>query len=146
MNFNDAGLALLKSFEGCKLDAYQDSGGVWTIGYGCTHGVKPGLSISPQEADARLLEDLKDTAAQVRRVLKDCALNENQFSAVVCFTYNVGIGNLQQSTLLNCIRLGHFDDAALEFLKWCKINGVPSPGVLRRRVAEQSLFKAPTTS
>lgn len=139
MKFNDAGYQLLKEFEGCSLVSYQDQGGVWSIGYGCTHNVGPNQTITQEEAEQRLVMDVNLTATRVQSMLKH-SLTDNQFSAVVCFAYNVGCGNLAKSTLLNCLNTGHIEDAANEFTRWDKVNGVPNDGLARRRKAEQALF------
>jgi lysozyme len=142
MKFNDLGLQLIKEFEGCSLVAYQDQGAVWTIGYGCTHGVTPGMTITPDAALERLNTDLAGVEDAVSKIVS-VALSDNQFSAVVCFAYNVGIGNLMSSTLLKFLNMGHIDDAANEFSKWDKVNGTPNAGLSRRRLAEKALFLTP---
>lgn len=142
MKFTDAGLALLKEFEGCKLTAYQDQGGRWTIGFGTAIGVKEGDVITQDEAEMRLLKDVSLMASRVSQILVP-DLNDNQFSALVCFAYNVGCGNLAKSTLLNCLNKHQIENASGEFLRWDKISGVPNEGLLRRRKAEQALFMAP---
>lgn len=139
---NEAGLKLIKEFEGCSLVAYQDAAGIWTIGYGCTHDVSPGMTITAEEAESRLRKYADATAVQVQNLLK-WAVNDNQFSAIGVFAYNVGCGNLQKSTLLNCVNTGHLEDAAEEFLRWVKVAGIPSDGLLRRRKAERELFLTP---
>lgn len=139
MTFTDAGYQLLKEFEGCSLVSYQDQGGVWTIGYGCTHHVGPNQTITQEEADDRLKMDVGLTSTRVQSMLKH-DLTDNQFTAVVCFTYNVGCGNLAKSTLLACLNAGHPDDAANEFSRWVKVDGIPNEGLARRRLAEKALF------
>jgi len=141
MKINTAGLNLLKSFEQCRLIAYQDSGGVWTIGWGHTgDDVYSGLVITQEQADALLAQDLAGCEAGVTRLLKR-PVNANQFSAMVCFAYNVGLGNFKQSTLLNCVNKGQFGDAAKEFLRWNRVKGIISAGLTRRRQAESDLFQ-----
>lgn len=140
MKFNNAGLQLIKSFEGCALHAYQDGGGKWTIGYGCTHHVRPDMTILQEEADDRLRDDIQSTVAVVMAMISPHSLSDNQFSACVCFAYNVGTGEFKTSTLLNCIKMGHPIDAANEFEKWDHDKGVEVPGLLRRRQAEKALF------
>lgn len=140
MKFNDAGLLILKLFESCKLTAYQDQKGIWTIGYGCTHHIRPNETITQEEADSRLREDLQWTIDTVAAIIKPHELNDNQFSAIVSLVYNIGVVDFRSSTLLNCIKMGHPDDAANEFERWDKVNGIPSDGVLRRRKSERALF------
>jgi lysozyme len=140
MTINQAGLSLLKSCEGCKLEAYQDSVGVWTIGYGHTgDDVTPDLVITQDEADALLLQDLAKFENGVTDLVK-VQLNSNQFSALVVFSYNVGIGNLKSSLLLRCINSLHYSDAAPQFLRWNKAGGVVVAGLTTRREKERDLF------
>ena len=144
MIFNDAGLKLIREFEGCALRSYQDKGGVWTCGWGQTgKDIGPDTIWTQQEADDRLNTAIDEHSKQVLSLLVNQSLNANQFSALVCFAYNVGSGNLKQSTLLSCVNTYHTDDAANEFEKWDKCDGVPIPGLLRRRQAEKSLFFSP---
>ena len=143
MIFNQAGLDLIKQFEGCSLVAYQDQGGVWSIGYGHTLGVKHGQTCTPEEALQYLDSDIAEISKQVTALLTNDQLNSNQFSALVCFAYNLGSGNLAKSTLLNCINTYHVDEAANEFERWVKVDGIPNEGLLRRRQAEKTLFLTP---
>lgn len=144
MKFNDAGLQLIKDFESCRLQAYQDDKGIWSIGYGCTHHVTQGLVISQDEADERLKEDIDDTIRAVTSSISPRDISDNQFSACVCLVYNIGYGNFKSSTLLNCIKMGNLSDAANEFCRWNKetIDGIKqvSNGLSRRREAERVLF------
>src|ERR1700729_2804063 len=97
MNFNEAGLNIIKSFEGCKLQAYQDQKGIWSIGYGCSHHVTPEMCISQDEADARLKEDVEETANVVRNYILPHQINDNQFSACVSLAFNIGTGEFKTS-------------------------------------------------
>ena len=140
MIFNDSGLKLIREFEGCALKSYQDQGGVWTCGWGSTGpDIGPDTSWTQDQADARLDQHIQEVCKEVTNLLVNQNLTPNQFSALVCFTYNEGSGHLQQSTLLHCINIYHVEDAADEFLRWIKINGVPKDGLLRRRQAERAL-------
>lgn len=140
MTTNQAGIDLIKHFEGVKLDAYQDSVGIWTIGFGSTgEDVLEGLQITPEEAEERLRDDLDRTEKGVSRVCK-APLTDNQFSALVCFAYNVGVGNLQSSTLLKLVNAGKFDEAALQFGRWSRAGGKVLAGLVARRAAEAALF------
>lgn len=145
MKFNYSGLKLLKEAEGCSLVSYQDGGGVWTIGYGSTRGVKPGMTITLEEAWDLLAEDINETCKQVDALLK-VGLNENQYSAIICLTFNIGCGNLSSSTLLRLLNSGDFAGASNEFERWNKIKGVVSSGLSRRRKAEKELFLEPIDS
>ncbi len=139
MKCNQAGIDLIKQFEGLRLTAYRDIGGIYTIGYGCTHNVMPTLVIDQAEADRRLKLDLLEVAAEVSKLLTN-QITDNQFAALCCFAYNVGVGNLKSSTLLKRVNYGGKDEAADEFLRWNKVKGVVTPGLVRRRYAERALF------
>ncbi len=139
---NNAGLELVKSFEGCVLHSYQDSVGIWTSGYGHTSGVRPGQTISQAEADQNLHEDLSSSEEAVQRLVK-VVLTSNQFSALVSFVFNLGEGSLASSTLLRLFNSGETVLAAKEFLKWDRAGGVELPGLTRRRTAEMHLFLTP---
>jgi len=138
-HINEAGLELIKSFEGLRLEAYRCPAGVPTIGYGTTTGVKMGTRITKAEAEALLRRDLEKFEAAVRSLVK-VPLTDNQFSALVSFTYNLGAGALQHSTLLKLVNQGNFAAAAREFLKWNRAGGRVLPGLTRRRQAEEALF------
>jgi GH24 family phage-related lysozyme (muramidase) len=136
---NVNGLQLIKSFEGLRLQAYQDAVGVWTIGYGTTRGVTPDLEITQEQAETLLQEDLNKFEQAVNSVTT-VPLNDNQFSALVSFTYNVGAGALQNSTLLKLLNDGDIQGAADEFPRWNKAGGRELAGLTRRRQAERALF------
>lgn len=141
MHINEAGLKLIKDFEGCKLKAYKDIVGVWTIGYGHTGSdVVPGLVWTQEQADKALERDLERFEDGVFKLLM-APPSPNQFSAMVCFAYNVGLGALKSSTLLRCYNKHNAEDAAKEFLRWNKAGGVEVAGLTRRRKAESELFK-----
>lgn len=139
MVFNEAGLALVKKFEGLRLKAYQDGVGLWTIGYGHRHDVQEGDIITEQDADQFLTQDLSLISGQVKRVLEK-TLSNNQFSALVSFTFNVGIGNFAQSTLLKLIHAEKIYEAADQFLVWHYAGEESEPGLVQRRSAERELF------
>jgi lysozyme len=131
-------IALVKSFEGCKLEAYADSVGIPTIGYGRTQGVKLGDTCTQEQADAWLAEDLQSAADAVLRLVK-VNLSQGEYGALVSFTYNLGQANLARSTLLRLLNQGDKSCAA-EFPKWSFAGGKLLNGLLRRRLAEQALF------
>lgn len=143
MNVSDAGLALVKTFEGCMLAAYPDpaSGGdPWTIGYGHTRGVKPGDTCTQEQADAWLREDLAYSVAAVNHLAK-VELEQHQFDPLVSFAYNCGQVALGMSTLLKFVNAGNFNQVPGQFLRWDKgPNGQPVPGLTRRRKAEAEMF------
>ncbi|ATP27520.1 muraminidase [Chromobacterium violaceum] len=143
MKTNAAGISLIKQFEGVRLAAYQDMVGVWTIGYGHTGpDVKAGLAITQQQADQLLAADLEKFETGVRKAVI-VPLNANQFSALVSFSYNLGLGNLRSSTLLRLLNKGDYDGAAAQFPRWNRAGGQAVPGLTRRRKAEQALFLTP---
>ena len=140
-HINANGLKLLTSFEGCELNAYDDGVGVWTIGYGHTQAVCPGMTITQSEAEAFLQQDLSLFEAAIESAVK-VSLTDNQFSALVCFCYNVGAGadGFGGSTLLKLLNQGNVAGAAEQFTIWNKAGGQPLLGLTRRRKAEQALF------
>ena len=141
---SDKGIALIKQFEGCKLTAYQDSVGVWTIGYGWTKPVdgKPiraGMTIKQETAERLLKTGLVSYENDVSRLVK-VDLTQGQFDALVSFTYNLGARSLSTSTLLRKLNAGDYAGAADEFLRWNKAGGKVLNGLTRRREAERALF------
>ena len=141
MEINQAGLDLIKSFEGCKLNAYKDVIGVVTIGYGHTNpGVlQMGTTWTQDQADAQLKQDLAKFENGVSSYVT-VPLTDNQFAALVCFAYNCGLGNLQSSTLLKCVNANDMTGASAQFDRWNKAGGNVVPGLTRRRQAESDLF------
>ncbi|EIW7013780.1 lysozyme [Escherichia coli] len=144
MEMSKNGLALLKSFEGCELTAYQDYVGVWTIGYGWTQPVngKPvskGMTITQSTADSLLCSGVVQYEKGVTGLVK-VAVNQNQFDALVDFAYNLGVKALEGSTLLKKLNAGDYAGAADEFPKWNKAGGKVLNGLVKRRAAERSLF------
>lgn len=139
MKINDAGVALIKDFEKCRLEVYADAVGLRTVGWGHRTTLPLGSPISQPEADTTLLEDLAKFEEGVTDLIK-VQVNSNQFSALVCFAFNVGLGNLQSSLLLRCINKGNPADAAMQFERWTHAGGRIIPGLVRRREAERQLF------
>lgn len=142
---NQSGLTIVKSFEGLELQAYQDSVGVWTIGYGHTAAagppdVFPGQRITEAEAENILKKDLELFENGVRELVT-VPLTSNQFSALVVFAFNVGLGALGNSTLLRKLNAGDYSGASNEFPRWVKAGGRTLPGLVRRRNAERALFR-----
>jgi lysozyme len=132
--------ALVRQFEGCRLQAYLDSVGIPTIGVGHTRGVKMGDHCTVQQADLWLSQDLEDAAAAVASLVK-VPLTQGQFDALVSLTYNCGAKAIGKSTLIKLINQGSMEAAAYEFPKWCKAGGKVLAGLLNRRKAEMELFK-----
>lgn len=148
MIINDATIELVKEFEGLRLAAYQDSVGVWTIGYGTTAAA--GLGITPRKGDAiteaeatRLLNmGLSKFGEQISGYIK-VPVNENQYGALVSLAYNIGPGAFSKSTLLKKLNAGDYAGAAEQFLVWNKAGGKVLKGLERRRAAERALFLRP---
>ena len=133
------GIALIKEFEGLRLKAYLCPGEVWTIGYGHTAGVKPGMVITEAQAEEYLKTDLIAFERYLNGL--ELTLNQNQFDALVSFIYNVGTGNFSSSTLLRKIRVNPQDNSIMdEFLRWVYSKGRVLPGLQRRRLAEMKLY------
>ena len=137
----------VKRFEGCKLTAYPDPGSKngepWTIGYGHTSDgflkVEKGLRITQDVADGALENDLNEIAAAVERLVK-VKLNDNQFGALVSFTFNVGVGAFSKSTLLKKLNAGNYDAVPGELARWNKNDGKVMAGLTNRRAAEAGLW------
>jgi lysozyme len=144
---NAAGLRLIKSFEGFEPKWYRDPVGIWTIGFGHTdaagapkHATSKGLVLSDEAATEILANDLGQYAAAVEKAVK-VPLNDNQFAALVSFTYNVGAGALAKSTLVKKLNAGNYGAVRSELAKWNKAGGKVLKGLTRRRAAEASLFE-----
>lgn len=148
MKINEAGLALVKEFEGFRAKAYQDSAGVWTIGYGTTAaagvGISPkaGMTISEAQAEGYLHAALEKFAAQIAPRIKRPA-NDNEFSAFLSLAYNIGPGAFARSSALVKFNAGDKAGAANAILLWNKAGGKVLAGLKRRREAERALFLLP---
>lgn len=134
---------LIRVFEGLNTKAYKCPAGVWTIGYGHTGpDVKEGQTITKDQAELLLSQDLGAVGRQVEHALDGMRVNQNQFDALCSFTFNLGIGRLEASTLLKKLKTGDIDGAANEFLRWNRANGQILEGLNRRRQSERRLFLA----
>lgn len=141
LTYSKDGLAITEQFEGCRLVAYQDQVGVWTIGYGHTgSGVVSGLSITQDQAEDLLTSDVAASAAYVNAAVT-VELQQNEFDALVDFVFNLGRGAFAGSTLLKNLNAGQFDAAAAQFDLWDHAGGQVVAGLLRRRQAEQAMFQ-----
>ncbi len=140
---NDVGLNLIKRDEGLRLRAYQDVAGIWTIGYGHTPAAR-GQVIDQAEADRLLLHDLGAASKGVEGATDAAHTTDNQFSAMVSLTFNIGLGGFRGSTVLRQHRAMKFELAADAFLMWNKahVDGklVPVAGLTRRRGEERMLY------
>ncbi len=135
---SQAGLDLIKQFEGCRLVAYQCSAGVWTIGYGHTAGVHRGMKITQAQAEAYLKQDVAKFEKYVNNasyVPFTDKLNQNQFDALVSFAFNLGQGNLMKLCKGRTI-----NQVPAAMQQYCKANGKTLPGLQRRRKAEATLY------
>lgn len=139
MKASKNGINLIKQFEGCKLTSYKCPAGIWTIGYGHTKGVKQGQKITQVKALNYLKEDLASFEKGVKTSVK-VPINQNQFDALVSFTYNVGLGAFKTSTLLKKLNKKDYSGASKEFARWNKASGKVLNGLVKRREAERKLF------
>lgn len=140
MKISAEGLALIKKFEGCELEAYQDAVGVWTIGYGHIKGVKEGMTITKQQAEEMLLEELVEYENYVLEAVNH-QLDQCMFDALVSWTYNLGPSNLNASTMLKVLNAGEYDAVPEQIKRWNKAGGKVLTGLVRRREAEALLFE-----
>jgi len=136
---NEAGFALIKEFEGLHLRPYQCPGKVWTIGYGHTRTVTPGIVITLEQAEQFLKEDVDLAARAVLRSV-DVPLGDNQFAALCCFVFNVGAANFERSTLLTLLNRGWYEQVPAQLTRWNKVRGEELGGLARRRAAEGRLW------
>jgi lysozyme len=139
---SEAGINFIKTFEGLRLRAYPDPGSgraPWTIGYGTTKGIRPGMVITKARAEEMLRRDLREIEQVVNDLIK-VEITQTMFDALVSFAYNVGVGNLRRSTLLKNLNQGDIQGAAEQLLRWNRARGRVLPGLTRRRVAERDLF------
>ena len=143
MKTSPKGVSLIKSFEGCRLKAYKCPAGVWTIGYGHTAGVKEGDTITQETADDYLRNDLEKYEKAVMNYDSIYHFNQNQFDALVSFTYNCGVGNLKNLTQSGRRTLAQI---SVRLPLYNKAGGVVLRGLQRRRMAEKEIFDSPIKS
>jgi lysozyme len=139
MKTSQQGLDLIKEFEGLRLEAYKCPAGVWTVGYGTTKGVKPGMKITEKKAEKLLLEDVKQFETFLNRVRVNFC--QECFDAIIDWLYNLGTANFNRSTMRQFI-IGDRDDEEItdQLVKWVNSGGIPLTGLKRRRIAEANLF------
>ncbi len=139
MKPSEKAYSLIRQFEGLRLSAYRCPAGVWTLGYGHTTGVAEGMTISIEQAEDYLRQDI-ETAEGI--VNAECLnLRQCQFDALVSFVFNVGGGNFRKSTLLKKIKANPDDNSIMdEFLRWVYAKGKVLPGLQKRRLAEMKLY------
>lgn len=141
MQYSKQGLTLTEGFEGCRLVAYQDTVGVWTIGYGHTKGVFPGTSCTQAQAVQWLMDDIAASVANVNAHVH-IQLTQGEFDALVDFDFNLGDGALDGSTLLKLVNQGNFTMAAEQFDSWDHAGGKVVADLLRRRGTEVTEFNS----
>ena len=139
MNIGQRGIEIIKHFEGCELEAYKCPAGVWTIGYGHIKGVSQGMSITQEQAEQMLLDELKEYENYINELVV-VDLSQNQFDALVSWVYNLGPANLKSSTLLKVLNSGDYAGVPEQIERWNKAGGKVLEGLIRRRLAESSLF------
>jgi lysozyme len=145
MNIGPAGIALIKSYEKCRLAAYMPTpNDVPTIGWGHTKGVKMGDTCTQADADAWFLEDIQWVQDCVNLAVP-AQLLQNEFDALCSLCFNIGCTAFSKSTLVRSINAGDFDTAAKLFLDWNKQNHVELAGLTARRAKEQQLFETAVT-
>jgi len=140
MRTGPQGIELIRHFEGCRFDAYLCPAGVWTIGYGHTADVKEGDSIDQEAAEAFLIEDLEKFEQAVTRLV-EVPLTQQQFDALVSWTFNLGAGNLAESTLLRKLNNYQYAEVPEQMMRWVRAGGQVLDGLVRRRAAEAALFQ-----
>ena len=145
MRTGKPGLEIIKHFEGFSSDPYLCPADVATIGYGATYGfdhkriTMDHRPISLEEGEALLAQELRSVERSVRRLVQ-VALTQNQFDALVSFTFNLGSGRLQSSTLRSKLNREDYEGAADELPKWRKAGGKVLLGLVKRRAVERKLF------
>lgn len=144
MQISHNGIQFLKQWEGFEANAYKDTGGVWTIGYGTIkwkgQPVVQGMTITEKEAELALQEDLAWAQTAVNQLVR-VSLTQNMFDALVSFVYNVGETAFRKSTLLRLLNQGNYTEVSKQFERWKFDNGKEVKGLLNRREAERALFQ-----
>ena len=140
MQISKEGLALIKKFEGCELEAYKCPAGVWTIGFGTIKDVKEGDRITKDEANHLLEEEMIEYESYIDDMV-DVELNQSQYDALCAWVYNLGPSNFGSSTLLKVLNEGKYEEVPQQIKRWNKANGEVLTGLIRRREAEALLFQ-----
>lgn len=137
--------AMIEGWEGLVLSAYPDPVGILTIGYGHTGAdVQVGQTITQQQADALLAGDLHKFETGVNQAAGDAPTTQGQFDAMVSLSFNIGLGNFQNSTVLRKHRESDYEHAADAFLLWNKAAGQVLPGLVKRREGERAVYLSGT--
>ena len=140
MKISQEGLSLIKKFEGCELEAYKCAAGVLTIGYGSTKDVKEGDTLTQEEADKLLLKDVEVFETAVNDAV-EVPISQSQFDALVSWTFNLGSGRLNSSTMLKKLNNQEYDEVPSQIKRWNKAGGKVLQGLVRRREAEALLYE-----
>jgi lysozyme len=141
MKISKQGIDLIKKYEGFKPYAYLCPANILTIGYGHTRGVRLGQTCTEAEAEQFLIEDLELAEAEVNKVVDKVDLTQGQFDSLVSFTFNLGAGNFQTSTLRRKVLNNPADPTIMgEFGKWVYVRGKVSQGLQKRRLEESKLY------
>ena len=140
MKISEDGLELINKFEGCETTAYQDSVGVWTIGFGHTKGVEEGQTCSIEDAESMLADEMDEYEGYINNMVK-VDLQQHEFDALVAWVYNLGPTNLGESTMLKVLNGGQFDRVPEEMNRWTRAGGKILEGLVRRRQAESLMFQ-----
>ncbi len=139
LSLDVAGANFIKSWEQCRLVAYRDAGGIWTIGWGHTRAVYPRDVCTQAQADAWFDQDVAEAVAAVRKAIVE-PITQSMFNALVSFAYNCGVGAFERSTLIRHVNVGWWNMVAQDFRGWSYIGKVWSSGLARRRIAEAQMF------
>jgi lysozyme len=147
---NQAGIDLIKQWEGCKLKAYKDVAGIWTVGYGLTSRagfieVGPDTVLTQAEADYYLEKVVDDFASKIKPMIT-APINENEFAAFVSLAYNIGVGAFKRSSALKRFNAGEKDRVTEAIRMWKKAGGKTVQGLVNRREAEAALFLTPVSN
>ena len=140
MNISAEGLSLIKKFEGCELEAYKDAVGVPTIAYGRTKNVNMGDTCTQEQAEEWLQEEMNEYEGYINDQV-NVVLEQNQFDALVSWTFNLGSTNLKNSTLLKVLNDKDYEGVPAQIKRWNKAGGKVLQGLIRRREAEALLFE-----
>lgn len=138
---SEACVEIVGFFEGFRAEAYYDSVGKLTIGFGTTRGVKEGDVITREAAAERMLKELEEDYGYAVTSYVKVPLTQYEYDALTCFTYNLGAGALKRSTLLRLLNQGLYEEASDEFPKWSKAGGRTLRGLFRRRIGEELMFE-----
>ena len=140
MHISSHGLDLIRSFEGFYPVPYRCPAGLWTVGYGHVIGPQePRETITKTHAEALLVTDVQLSEQAVAALVR-VALHQGQFDALVSFTFNVGAGAFERSSLRRVINRGEHAEVPRQLYRWVYAAGRKMPGLLRRRVAEARLY------